>query len=93
MAVYTLASPNHLRRFPFVVGAGFKTGDLIMKNLKMALALACAFASTSATASVLEKQSENATSAVSTCYYEYTILTADAIYDVYTCYSNGDGSW
>jgi hypothetical protein len=61
--------------------------------MKLAIALACAFASTAATAGVVEKSSKGAAAEVSTCYYQYSILTADAIYDVYTCYSNGDGSY
>lgn len=64
-----------------------------MRMLKMALAVACAVASTSATASVVEKQSKAASSSVSTCYYEYTIITPDGVYDVYTCYSNGNGTY
>ncbi len=65
-----------------------------MKNtLKMALVAACAIASTSATAQPIENQGISAASKVNTCYYEYSILTPDATYDVYTCYSNGDGSY
>lgn len=63
-----------------------------MKMLKMAVAVACAFASTAATAGVVES-SKAAASDVSTCYYEYTIITQDGVYDVYYCYSNGDGSY
>lgn len=65
-----------------------------MKTLKMALAVICAFASTAATAGVVEKQVNGASSPVSTCYYEYTVITAEGdVYHVYTCYSNGDGSY
>lgn len=64
-----------------------------MKILKAALIAVCAVCSTSATASMLETRSKDATSKVSTCYYEYTVITPDGAYDVYTCYSNGDGSY
>ena len=64
-----------------------------MRMLKMALAVACAIASTSATAGVVEKQSNSAASEVSTCYYMYTIITPEGVYDVYECYSNGDGTY
>jgi hypothetical protein len=59
----------------------------------MALALACAVASTGAAAGVLENTSKGASSDVSTCYYQYTIITEDGVYDVYTCYSNGNGTY
>jgi hypothetical protein len=62
-----------------------------MKALKMAFAIACAVASTAASAGVVEKKA--ATSGVSTCYYEYTVITPDGVYDVYTCYSNGNGTY
>jgi hypothetical protein len=64
-----------------------------MKMLKMALVAACAFASTSVGASVGEAQPKGVTSDVNTCYPQYAIITADAIYIVYDCYSNGDGSY
>lgn len=64
-----------------------------MKTLKMALIAACALASTSASASALDTQPKAATSKVSTCYYVGSYITPDAIYDVYDCYSNGDGSY
>ena len=64
-----------------------------MKTLKMALAVACAFASTAATAGVVDNVSKASASDVSTCYYQYTIITAEADYHVYECYSNGDGSY
>jgi hypothetical protein len=64
-----------------------------MKMLKMAFVAACALASTTAGASVVQAQPNGAASQVNTCYYEFSILTPDAIYDVYTCYSNGDGSY
>ena len=64
-----------------------------MKMMKLALAIACAVASTSATASAVEA-SKGASSNVSTCYHEYTVITAEGdVYYVYTCYSNGDGSY
>lgn len=71
----------------------FKNGDLIMKILKMAIAVACALASTAAAAGVVEKQSKSATSEVSDCYYEFSFIFLDTIFDVYTCYSNGDGTY
>lgn len=64
-----------------------------MSIVKIALALSFAAASASATAAVVHPQSESAASAVSTCYYQYSIITNDGVYDVYTCYSNGDGSY
>ena len=64
-----------------------------MKPIKMALAVVCAFASTAATAGVVDKTSQSGAAAVSTCYYQYTIITAEADYHVYECYSNGDGSY
>lgn len=64
-----------------------------MGILKMALAAACAIASTSATANVVGNQSKSATSEVSTCYYQYSIITESGTYDVYECYSNGDGTY
>ena len=64
-----------------------------MRVVKMALVAACAFASTSAVANVAESRAKAAASEVSTCYYQYSIITEDGIYDVYTCYSNGDGSY
>lgn len=65
-----------------------------MKILKMALAAAFAVASASATASVVEKHPNSSASQVSTCYYQYSIITEDGtVYDVYECYPNGDGSY
>ena len=64
-----------------------------MKPIKMALAVVCAFASTAATAVVVDKTSQSRAAAVSTCYYQYNIITAEADYHVYECYSNGDGSY
>lgn len=64
-----------------------------MKTLKAALIAACAVCSTSATASMAEMQSKPGISTVSTCYYIGSYITPEAIYDVYECYSNGDGSY
>jgi hypothetical protein len=64
-----------------------------MKSIKMAFAVACAFASTAAAAGVVDTSAKASATGVNTCYYEYSILTADAIYDVYTCYSNGNGTY
>ncbi len=64
-----------------------------MKSLKLAFAAACAFAATAASAGVAEAKGSPAASGVNTCYYQYSILTPDAIYDVYYCYGNGDGSY
>ncbi len=64
-----------------------------MKIVKLALAAACAIGSTAASANVVVKQPQGATSDVNTCYYEYSIITREAIYDVYYCYDNGDGSY
>ena len=64
-----------------------------MKYLKMAFVAMCAVASTSASAGMIQTPASAGLSAkVSTCYYEYTIITADAVYDVYTCYDNGNGT-
>ncbi len=65
-----------------------------MTILKTALALVFAVASTSASANIVEKQSTSAASEVSTCYYEGSFISENGdIYDVYTCYSNGNGSY
>ena len=64
-----------------------------MKILKIALVVACAIASTSATANSLVPPAKGTNAAVSTCYYVGSYITPDAIYDVYDCYSNGDGSY
>lgn len=64
-----------------------------MKILKMVLAAACAVASTSATATVLETQANPGNSQVSTCYYIGQVIIGDTIYDAYECYSNGDGTY
>ena len=64
-----------------------------MRMLKMALAVACAVASTSAAASVVGNETKSTASEVSTCYYMYTIITPDGVYDVYECYGNGDGTY
>ena len=71
----------------------YRNRGLTMRVMKMALAVASAFASTSAFAGVASTQSAAASSQVSTCYYEYTIITEEGVYDVYTCYSNGDGTY
>lgn len=63
-----------------------------MRMLKIAFVAACALASASATAGVVPNQPASA-SKVSTCYYRYSVITPDAIYDVYECYSNGDGTY
>jgi len=64
-----------------------------MKNLKIALAMLGAIASTGASASVTDVQPKSTGAKASTCYYVGTLLTAEAIYDVYECYDNGDGSY
>lgn len=64
-----------------------------MKILKMGLAVACALASTSAAASVVEPSTKSGASEVNTCYWRYSVITPDAEYHVYDCYSNGDGSY
>jgi hypothetical protein len=64
-----------------------------MKSLKMAFAVACAFASTAATAGVVDASPKASAAGVNTCYYEYSIITPEATYDVYTCYSNGNGTY
>jgi hypothetical protein len=64
-----------------------------MKSLKLALIAACVLASTSASAAVREAPQQSSAPKASTCFYEYSIITADAIYDVYTCYSTGDGNY
>ena len=63
-----------------------------MKPLKLALIALCAVASTAASASVTQVPAGAKPAKVSTCYYEYSVITGDAIYDVYTCYGNGDGT-
>ena len=63
-----------------------------MKILKMAVALAFAAASTAATAASVVTPA-NSRGDVSTCYYMYTIITPDGVYDVYECYQNSDGSY
>lgn len=64
-----------------------------MSILKTALTVAFAVASTSSMASVVEKQATSAAPQVSTCYYQYSILAPDGVYDVYTCYNNFDGTY
>lgn len=64
-----------------------------MKIFKVALAVACVVVSTSATANRLETTAKAGASKVSTCYYVGSYITPDTIYDVYECYSNGDGSY
>lgn len=63
-----------------------------MKPLKPALIALCAVASTAAAASATQVPAGAKPAKVSTCYHEYSIITADAIYDVYTSYGNGDGT-
>lgn len=63
-----------------------------MKTLKLALIAAMSVASISAQAAVAAELPAEGAKA-SDCYYEFSVITADAIYDFYTCYSNGDGSY
>jgi len=64
-----------------------------MKMFNIALAAACALASTTATAKVVEQPAKTTTAPVSTCYHVGTYYTAEATYYVYDCYDNGDGSF
>ncbi|AXJ94890.1 MULTISPECIES: hypothetical protein [unclassified Sphingomonas] len=64
-----------------------------MKMIKIAFLAACVTAAASAPAHALDKKPAATAARMSSCYYEYSIITADAIYDVYTCYGNGDGSY
>jgi hypothetical protein len=64
-----------------------------MTTLKIALAMLGAIASTSASAGVVDVQAKSTGAKASTCYYVGTILTAEATYDVYECYDNGNGSY
>ena len=64
-----------------------------MNIVKMALVAACAIASTSASAKVLDMPATAAAAKVSTCYYIGSYIAPDGVYDVYQCYGNGDGSY
>ena len=64
-----------------------------MKMFSIALAAACALASTTASAKVVEQPAKATTAPVSTCYHVGTYYTAEATYYVYDCYDNGDGSF
>lgn len=61
-------------------------------HMKLALA-ACAVASTSVPANAVQTPLKSGMSSVSTCYYVGSYITEDGIYDVYRCYSNGDGTY
>jgi opacity protein-like surface antigen len=60
-----------------------------MKILKMALAAACALASTAAPAAVVNAQTKAPNT--SHCHYEGTVIMEDGAYDVYYCHYVGDG--
>lgn len=64
-----------------------------MKAIKSAALAAFAVATLCGPAGAMEHKAGVASAKVSTCYYRYSILTPDAEYDVYDCYSNGDGSY
>ncbi len=64
-----------------------------MKTLSLLIAAACTLATTGASAAVVDRSAPAAASPVATCSYVGSYYTVEATYDVYECYSNGDGSY
>ncbi|HEU0134562.1 MAG TPA: hypothetical protein VFR28_07040 [Allosphingosinicella sp.] len=62
-----------------------------MKIRNIAAAAAFAIASTSASATVANAQTNGKPFNTSHCHYEYTVVMPDGEYDVYYCHYVGDG--